>query len=252
MSSLTSHSAFSIDSGDAIDRAQKLKSAPEKIQLQMVQEWQGAGEAGLAGLMRFLLDQQPQLLEQPSATGSSPIVVAGSIYQALLGSGSVVAAEFLQAQFPEGVVQLRSTAGVDYAPLQKLLAIQDFQSADKLTLQNLCELASPAAVQRNWIYFTEVGQFPSPDLQTINALWLAHSGGKFGFSVQREIWLSVGKDWEKLWVKIGWKSGNAWTRYPQGFTWDLTAPRGHLPLSNQLRGVRAIAALLTHPAWSQS
>lgn len=252
MSSLTSHSAFSIDSADVIDRAQKLQSAPEKAQLQMIQEWQQAGESGWAGLMRFLLDQQSGLLEQPASVGTCSIVVAGSSYQALMESGSPIAAEFLQTQFPAGVVPLRSTAGVDYAPLQKLLARQDFQAADQITLQNLCELASPAAVQRNWLYFTEVGQFPSPDLQTINALWLAHSGGKFGFSVQREIWLSVGKDWEKLWDKIGWKSGNAWTRYPQGFTWDLTAPKGHLPLSNQLRGVRAIAALLTHPAWSQS
>jgi hypothetical protein len=252
MSSLTSHSAFSIDSADAIDRAQKLKSAPEKAQLQMIQEWQGAGAAGLAGLMRFLLDQQAALLSDSTPRGQASVVVAGSVYQALLAGDSIAATEFIQTQFPLGVVPLRSDAGVDYVPLQNFLAAQDFQAADKLTLQNLCQLASPAAVQRNWLYFTEVGQFPSPDLQTINALWLAHSGGRFGFSVQREIWLSVGKDWEKLWTKIGWKADNNWTRYPQGFTWDLTAPRGHLPLSNQLRGVRAIAALLNHPAWSQS
>ncbi len=251
MSSLTSHSAFSIDSADAIDRAQKLKSAPEKAQLQMIQECQGAGEAGLAGLMRFLLDQQAELLNDSTPRVQASVVVAGAVYQVLLAVDLIAATEFVQAQFPLGVVPLRSDAGVDYVPLQNLLATQDFQAADKLTLQNLCQLASPAAVQRNWLYFTEVGQFPSTDLQTINALWLAHSGGRFGFSVQREIWLSVGKDWEKLWTKIGWKSDNSWTRYPQGFTWDLTAPRGHLPLSNQLRGVRAIAALLNHPVWSQ-
>jgi GUN4-like len=67
--------------------------------------------------------------------------------------------------------------------------------------------------------------------------------------VQRELWLSVGKNWEKLWTQIDWKNGNNWTRYPQGFTWDLSAPKGHLPLSNQLRGVRVMAALLSHPAW---
>jgi hypothetical protein len=81
-------------------------------------------------------------------------------------------------------------------------------------------------------------------------LWLLHSEGKFGFSVQREIWLTVGKNWEKLWSKIGWKNGNAWTRYPNEFTWNLTAPKGHLPLSNQLRGVRVISSLLSHPAWT--
>ncbi|MEO8890989.1 MAG: GUN4 domain-containing protein, partial [Coleofasciculaceae cyanobacterium] len=33
------------------------------------------------------------------------------------------------------------------------------------------------------------------------------------------------------------------------FIWDLSAPRGHLPLSNQLRGVRPFAALMGHRAW---
>ncbi|MGB0562323.1 MAG: GUN4 domain-containing protein, partial [Spirulinaceae cyanobacterium] len=32
--------------------------------------------------------------------------------------------------------------------------------------------------------------------------------------------------------------------------WDLTAPKGHLPLSNQLRGVRTFEAILNHPAWT--
>jgi len=145
---------------------------------------------------------------------------------------------------------LHSDRGIDYEPLQTLLAQQQFQAADQLTLQKLCELAGPAAVQRKWLYFSEVDSFPVADLQTLDQLWLMHSQGKFGFSVQRKIWLSLGKNWEELWPKIGWKLGNNWTRYPQEFTWDLSAPRGHLPLSNQLRGVRVIYSLLTHPAWS--
>lgn len=147
---------------------------------------------------------------------------------------------------------LLSENDIDYSPLEQLLAQQDFQAADRMTLQKLCELAGPTAVQRKWLYFTEVENFPTTDLQTINTLWLLHSEGKFGFSMQREIWLGTGKNWEKFWLKIGWKTGNAWTRYPHEFTWDLSAPRGHLPLSNQLRGVRVIASLLNHPAWSNT
>lgn len=148
-------------------------------------------------------------------------------------------------------VSLNSDSGIDYAPLQQLLAEQNFQAADQMTLQKLCELAGSSAVQRKWVYFTEVEQFPITDLQTINNLWLTYSEGKFGFSVQREIWLGVGKNWDKFWAKIGWKNGNNWTRYPQEFTWSLSAPKGHLPLSNQLRGVRVIASLLAHPAWTK-
>lgn len=233
-----------------------LKSASDKNQLQQVKELATKGETGLAVLKQFLLEQKAALQgsvgSPPNASGNllKPNLVAGLAYQSLLGTGTSEAVEFLQTHFPDGVVPLRSQSAIDYRPLQQLLAKQDFQVADQLTLQKLCELAGTQAVQRKWVYFTEVDQFPIADLQTINALWLVHSEGLFGFSVQREIWLSVGKNWDKLWPKIGWKAGNNWTRYPQEFTWNLTAPKGHLPLSNQLRGVRAMASLMAHPAWS--
>ncbi|BAZ90583.1 GUN4 domain-containing protein [Cylindrospermopsis curvispora GIHE-G1] len=149
----------------------------------------------------------------------------------------------------QGILPLKSACGISYDSLAQLLVKQDFQAADLLTIQQMCEVAGTQAVRRKWLYFTEVENFPIQDLQTINSLWLAHSQGKFGFSVQRELWLGVGRNWDRLWPKIGWKQGEKWTRYPHEFTWNLTAPRGHLPLSNQLRGVRVMASLLSHPAW---
>lgn len=219
----------------------QLTAEPEKVQLQVISELADCGDAGLAILMEFLLKRQ-QL--------APANFVDGRAYEILLKSKNAKVLEFLQTNFPTGVIPLHSGRGLDYEPLQKLLAEQKFQAADQLTLQKLCELASSTAVQRKWLYFTEISQFPAADLQTINRLWLAHSEGKFGFSIQRQIWLGVGKNWDAFWPKIGWKTGNNWTRYPQEFTWDLTAPRGHLPLSNQLRGVRVISSLLSHPAWS--
>ena len=87
-------------------------------------------------------------------------------------------------------------------------------------------------------------------MPTVDRLWQVYSEGKFGFSVQRELWFGVSRNWDRLWPKIGWRDGRAWTRYPGGFTWDLSAPRGHLPLTNQLRGVRMMEALMNHPAWN--
>jgi hypothetical protein len=231
--------------------SQKLKSSPEKNQFRLIDELKAAGEPGLAILMDNLLERQSAWLpEANSQVSGLPDLIAGKIYQALFNANSEQVTEWLQTQFPLGVVPLRSQSNIDYLPLQRLLAEQKFQDADQLTLQKLCELAGTSAIQRKWVYFTEVEQFAIADLQTLNALWMVHSEGKFGFSVQRELWLGVGKNWEKLWSKIGWKTGNAWTRYPQEFTWNLTAPPGHLPLSNQLRGVRTFAALLAHPAWN--
>ncbi len=216
----------------------RLNSESLKNQSQILDELANS-EAGLAVLMRFLQDRQAGL------TG----IIEGKVYQTLRSANPQTQA-FLQAEFPQGIVPLTSERQIDYAPLQALLAEQSFEAADRLTIEKLCELAGEMAVQRKWLYFTEVTNFPATDLQTIDKLWRVHSGGKFGFSVQRDLWLSAAKNWEKLWHQIGWKNGNSWTRYPQEFTWSLDAPKGHLPLSNQLRGVRVIAALLTHPAWN--
>ncbi|PSB31085.1 GUN4 domain-containing protein [Stenomitos frigidus] len=237
----------------------QLKAASAKHQGQTIQALAAAGEPGLSALMRFLAEYDPAVDGDSIASGDIPIKPPGStvssgvgmVYQALFSSDSLAAKTFLQTHFPQGVVPLKSEAGVDYTALQQLLAEQKFQAADQLTLQKMCEVVGIAAVQRKWLYFTEIDQLPITDLQTLNALWLVHSEGKFGFSVQRDIWLSAGKNWDQLWSKIGWRKGNLWTRYPQGFTWDLSAPKGHLPLSNQLRGVRVIASLLAHPAWSK-
>ncbi|HEY9634295.1 MAG TPA: GUN4 N-terminal ARM-like repeat domain-containing protein [Coleofasciculaceae cyanobacterium] len=228
------------DSSKITELVRQLQSSSEKKQLQLLPELVNIGPAGLEALMAFLNEQQ----------SNSATLIAGLAYQALYKADTPQTKEFLQTYFPTGVVPLRSEVGIDYTPLQQLLVKQDFLSADRLTLEKLCELAGSAALQRKWLYFSEVENFPITDLQTINTLWFIHSQGKFGFSVQRELWLSVSQDWEKLWSKIGWKTGNNWTRYPHEFTWDLSAPLGHLPLSNQLRGVRVIASLLSHRAWS--
>lgn len=236
-------------SSKAAELQARLQAESEKGQIQAIQDVTNTGEISLDVLMALLLERQSAFTSTSTKTIN---IVNGSIYQTLFAAKTPKTEEFLQTHFPTGTVKLHSERGIDYRSLQRLLAEQNFEAADRMTLQKLCELAGPTAVQRKWLYFTEVEGFPAADLQTIDALWLIHSQGKFGFSVQRELWLSSGKNWDKFWTKIGWKTGNNWTRYPQEFTWDLVAPIGHLPLSNQLRGVRVIASLLTHPAWTNT
>jgi hypothetical protein len=221
----------------------RLVSESGKKQLQAVQQLGEVGEAGLAILMDFLHKRLTQ-------ADTRVTEIDGKIYQVLLKANTEATCKFLAQHFPGGVVPLKSARDIDYSPLQIALARCEFQVADQVTLQKMCELSGETALQRKWLYFTEVESFPVTDLQTIDTLWLTYSEGKFGFSVQRRLWLSVDKDWDRLWFKIGWKTGNSWTRYPNEFIWDLSAPQGHLPLSNQLRGVRVIASLLSHPAWT--
>ena len=219
----------------------QIYSASAKKQLESVDQLLQEGQTGLNILMDWMV----------SVALQADNLALGKAYQALYADSEPSVQSFLAAKFPQGVVPLESERGLDYQPVQQLLAQQDFQGADVLTLEKLCELAGEAAIARKWIYFTEVESFPKTDLRTLDRLWRMYSEGKFGFSVQRKIWLAVGKDFTKLWTKIDWKSGNIWTRYPKDFTWDLTAPQGHLPLSNQLRGVRTIDAIFSHPAWQQ-
>ncbi|PZO55621.1 MAG: hypothetical protein DCF15_10120, partial [Phormidesmis priestleyi] len=181
---------------------------------------------------------------------AEPTAAHGCAYQYLFKSESA-AAQALIAEFPEGLVCPQSDRGVDYRDLQMLLVKREYEKADKVTSQKLCELAGGQAIERKWVYFTEVTQFPVIDLQAMDVIWGLYSEDKFGWRKQRELWLRLGKNWERLWPQLLWKTEGAWTRYPHEFIWDMSAPMGHLPLSNQLRGVRTMASLLAHPAWEQ-
>tara|TARA_Y100001968_G_scaffold313274_1_gene337296 strand:- start:160 stop:876 length:717 start_codon:yes stop_codon:yes gene_type:complete len=141
-----------------------------------------------------------------------------------------------------------SDVGFDYSPLQQYLLNESFEDADRFTSSKLRELAGEKAVKRGYVYFSEVESIPDIDLMTLNKLWIVYSRGKFGFTVQAKILESVGGRYDKLWPRIGWKKDGTWTRYPKAFNWTIEAPSGHMPLINQLRGVRLMDSLLNHKA----
>jgi len=220
----------------------RLDQGSSKQKFQAIQETAAQGEQGEAELMAVLLER-----------ANGPITaIEGAIAQVLACSSSSEASTFLTTHFPNGVVTLTSERGVDYSTIQQLLLKKQFEEADRVTLQKMCELAGPVALRRKWLYFSDVDQFPEVDLRLLDQLWRVYSEDKFGFSIQRELWLRNRKDWDRLWPQIGWKGEKTWTRYPNEFIWDLSAPRGHLPLSNQLRGVRVMASLMNHPAWTEA
>ena len=139
-----------------------------------------------------------------------------------------------------------SEVDFDYSPLQRFLLNESYEEADRFTSAKLRELAGEKAVKRGYVYFSEVESIPSIDLSTLDKLWIAYSRGKFGFTVQAKILDSLGGRYDKLWPRIGWKKDGIWTRYPKAFNWSIEAPNGHMPLVNQLRGVRLMDALLNH------
>ena len=97
----------------------------------------------------------------------------------------------------------------------------------------------------DWIRDEELLNFKSTDLRTIDSLWVKYSSGRFGFSVQKKIYLDVGgkpdgKYYEEAWYKfsdrVGWRKGwwfvkeviGYWIGYNE-VTYDTSAPLGHLP-----------------------
>ena len=143
-----------------------------------------------------------------------------------------------------------SDENINYEELQLKLLEQNFEDADRLTSSYLRKLAGKLAENRGYVFYSEVNNMSGTDLQTIDRLWSVYSNGRFGFSIQAKILKSVGKRYELLWPKIGWKKDGYWTRYPSSFSWSLEAPEGHMPLINQLRGVRLMDSILRHPAIS--
>lgn len=225
---------------DFVTLKEKFQTANTKNQLSLVEEFINEGENGCQFLKEFLQTSQ----------GKEPNLVLGKAYQLLYKTDQNK--DFLNNCFAQGIVTLKSDKNVDYSELQQLLIEGKYQDADTLTREKLSELAGETAMKRKWTYFTEIEKLPATDLDIIDQLWYIYSEGKFGYRVQRQIWLSLDKDFNKLWTKINWKNGNKWTKYPQEFIWDLSAPLGHLPLSNQLRGVRVINSLFNHPVWNQN
>ncbi|CEJ46833.1 GUN4 domain protein [Umezakia ovalisporum] len=130
---------------------------------------------------------------------------------------------------------LSSERGIDYTKLRDYLKSQQLQEADTETY--LVMLRALGREPGDWLRTEELLNFPCTDLHTIDKLWLEYSGGKFGFSVQKEIYLSVGgkldgsysqEAWLKLCDRVGWRV-DFWNF---GFTYEIdvtSAWRGHLP-----------------------
>jgi hypothetical protein len=172
---------------------------------------------------------------------------AGWILQVLQRHQSQVLPSLLTDQ-QSGWFVAPSSVGIDYGPLQQELLAERFEQADRLTSSALRQLAGPEAERRGYVYFSEAPCIASLDLVSLDRLWTIYSQGRFGFTAQARLLAALDGRYERLWPRIGWKDDSTWTRYPDAFTWSISAPEGHMPLINQLRGVRLMDAVLNHPA----
>nr|YP_009326597.1 hypothetical protein [Membranoptera platyphylla]AMJ16854.1 hypothetical protein [Membranoptera platyphylla] len=156
----------------------------------------------------------------------------------------------LYKYFPKNLKEYKSSLKISYESLQDLLTNEKFQEADQLTQKYLCKLANLNKKNtREWLYFTDILLIPLYDLFIIDLLWQIYSNNKFGFSIQKKIWINNKYDWDIFLEKIHWSEQKIMKRYPQEFIWAVNAPKGHLPLFNQLRGIQVISYLFEKIFW---
>ncbi|MGV2390617.1 MAG UNVERIFIED_CONTAM: GUN4 domain-containing protein [Microcystis novacekii LVE1205-3] len=92
----------------------------------------------------------------------------------------------------------------------------------------------PNRTKEKYLKIEDIDNFPCEDLATINQLWLQYSQGKFGLSVQKRIYESLGgsgnyesnKNGMILEQKSVGELITKWLYYNQ-ITFSLKAPSGH-------------------------
>ncbi|MGB3515131.1 MAG: GUN4 domain-containing protein [Elainellaceae cyanobacterium] len=133
-----------------------------------------------------------------------------------------------------------------YRTLVNYLANGAWKEADQETDLQMLKAVGSAAEKRGYLELEEIREFPCDDLRIIDRLWVKFSGGRFGFSVQKQIWVEVGgkldygKDWdaaqeafELMSDRNGWRQSGSYISYPGDLIFDPSSPTGHLPLKHR-------------------
>lgn len=96
-----------------------------------------------------------------------------------------------------------------YSKLEELLKTQQWREADAETYRLM--ITTVGKEEGQCLEPQDFQTFPCEDLKALDRLWVKYSNGKWGFSVQKQIWEECGspqryhKDWAKFCLRVGWK-----------------------------------------------
>lgn len=124
-----------------------------------------------------------------------------------------------------------------YQALAYYLSTGQWQRADRETLEVMLTVAG--VKDRSYLNVEDIDQFPGLDLRLIDFLWVTYSDGRFGFSVQKQIYIECGAKldgkypgatiWNKFGEKVAWRVNDTWISY-NSVTFSTSGEEGHLPL----------------------
>ncbi|MDJ0659215.1 MAG: GUN4 domain-containing protein [Crocosphaera sp.] len=141
-----------------------------------------------------------------------------------------------------------------YQTLLNYLSSGRWKDADGETAKVMLQVAN--RVEEQYLRVEDIDNFPCEDLRIIDQLWVKYSNGRFGFSVQKKIYmdeLGGTRDYnEKIWYefcdRVGWSVGGDWVNYSD-LVWEYkhTTPIAQLPMELWLKDVdRGIVSSLAH------
>ncbi|MGB3138930.1 MAG: GUN4 domain-containing protein [Nodosilinea sp.] len=125
-----------------------------------------------------------------------------------------------------------------YQPLQQLLKTGKLREADEETVRVILQEAGTP--DREDLPPDAIRLFPCSVLRVIDRLWTTYTGGRFGFSVQLQLYQAEGGTLEnalaqdtvalnRLGERVGWRRNNQWKTLEQA-RYDLDDPVGCYPV----------------------
>lgn len=120
----------------------------------------------------------------------------------------------------------------NYKIIQDLLLSGNWQEANRITNYFLLKLANLS--KGNFLRIEDITKISRIAIRNIDKLWLDHSNGCFGFSIQQSIWNNclvsneIANDRYKFGKQVGWHVNNSWIHW-KDLNYSLSAPKGHLP-----------------------
>ncbi len=110
----------------------------------------------------------------------------------------------------------RSDVGINYQPLQQLLAQSNWEAAATETKYLIFQITARSGhppIGQDWVTSNGVKNFPCRDLKTMNELWVNASQNHYGFTTQTKLW---GQTFEPKALK---QDPDRWERYRDHLGW---------------------------------
>lgn len=224
---------------------QKLQADVE-VQLQKAEAAAASARQAAAATEQVAQEQKKQTEQQQQLEQYQEIfrqAIQNNLYPLAFDQGRLEQIRQLWQLSPDQVSQIeeevrtelyggiQSASGIDYTRLRQLLWSQAWLEADKET-ENVILKAFSQDMQP--IDRDAILPIPCVDLLTIDQLWSRYSSDQFGFRTQYQVFLDVERrpqDFQRL---LAWRGNSPLSlqgerKAYKSFTFDLSAPPGHLP-----------------------